>query len=126
MKVIREGDVHKVITIDGVDFEIRYGYESPRDKERGWDPEPIYPDFEKEPQYNPEGRPFVTVYHSICEHYQPKEKVSGENWCHDCKLFDRRDIYIGICTCEKRKMMAVARSGTPPDEGERGDEIACK
>ena len=100
---IREGDVYKVITIDNTTFEILYGYESPEEKIRGWEPTPIFPDFEKVPQYNSEGYPFVTVYQGICPHYRPREKVSGEEWCADCAWLEKHETYIGLCKCKERK-----------------------
>ncbi len=100
---IKEGDVHKVFTIDSVTFEIRYGYNSPEERKRGWEPTPIYPDFIEKQQYNAEGFPFVTVYQEICEHYKPKEGATGEEWCTDCEWMEKRETYIGICRCGKRK-----------------------
>ena len=100
---IREGDVYKVFTIDNTTFEIRFGYESPIEKERGWEPTPIYPDFTKEPKYDSEEYPFVTVYQSVCPHYKPRDRVSGEEWCADCEWMEKNEAYIGICRCKERR-----------------------
>lgn len=101
---IRDGDLYKVVTIDHITFEIRYGYESPETKAKGWEPTPIYPDFSQSPQYTPEGYPFVTVYQEVCEHHKPKEAVSGEDWCADCEWLEQHEAYIGICKCPLRRV----------------------
>ncbi len=101
-KKIKDGDVYKVVSIDNITFEIRYGYESPKAKENGWELMPIYPDFYENPQYTFDGYPFVTVYQGICRYYAPKEKVSGEDWCADCKWIEKRETYIGVCRCVER------------------------
>ena len=90
-------------TIDNTTFEIRFGYESPIEKERGWEPTPIYPDFTKEPKYDSEEYPFVTVYQGVCPHYKPRERVFGEEWCADCEWMEKHEAYIGICRCKERR-----------------------
>lgn len=101
MKDIREGDLYKTIVIGDRIFEIRYGYTS--EEERGrWAPVPIYPDFAKAPQYTTDGFPFVTAYQDSCPHYCSKPMATGENWCSDCKHFEKCEEYIGICRCEKK------------------------
>lgn len=101
-ETIREGDLYKIVTVADKRFEIRYGYTSEGEREL-WKPTPVYPDFIKEPQYTADGSPFATAYQDICVHYEPKPKVTGENWCNDCKLFQKHEEYIGICQCEKRR-----------------------
>ncbi len=98
---IREGDLYKIVEVAGRSFEIRYGY-SCEDERNRWEPTPIYPDFLITPEYTAEGYPFATAYQDICEHYSPKPKVTGENWCNDCTLFDKQEEYIGICKCRNR------------------------
>ena len=99
---IKEGDVYKVITIDDKSFEIRYGYETPEEKIRGWEPTPIFPDFEKNPEYTKEGCPIVTVYQNVCKHYKPKVKKHSEKWCENCNYFESKERYMGICKCKER------------------------
>ena len=104
MNKIRDGDLYKRIEIEGVKFEIRYGYVSEGERERGWEPHPIYPDFTKEPRHTKDGEPFVTAFQDVCEHYKPTAK--GEEWCHNCEWLDKRDTHIGICKCPKRRKKA--------------------
>ncbi len=99
---IREGDVHKIFSIDNVTFEIRYGYHSPEERKRGWEPIPIYPDFTETRQYTSKGYPFALVYQDVCEHYRPKTSARAEEWCENCLHFEKCEAYIGICRCEKR------------------------
>lgn len=101
MKDIREGDLHKTVVIGDRIFEIRYGYTSEEERSR-WAPVPIYPDFAKAPQYTTDGFPFVTAYQDSCPHYRSKPMATGENWCSDCKHFEKCEEYIGICRCEKK------------------------
>ena len=101
MKDIREGDLHKTVVIGDRIFEIRYGYTSEEERSR-WAPVPIYPDFAKVPQYTTDGFPFVTAYQDSCPHYCSKPMATGENWCSDCKHFEKCEEYIGICRCEKK------------------------
>ena len=103
MEQIKEGDIYKVITIDGTTLEIRYGYESPEEKKRGWEPTPIFPEFDKVPQYTREGYPIVTVYQNVCKHYRAREKVSSESWCENCRYYEGHERYVGLCKCSKRK-----------------------
>ena len=107
MKDIREGDLHKTVVIGDRIFEIRYGYTSEEERSR-WAPVPIYPDFAKAPQYTTDGFPFVTAYQDSCPHYCSKPMATGENWCSDCKHFEKCEEYIGICRCEKK-----SRADTP-------------
>ena len=102
-EAILEGTVYKVITIDNTVFEIRYGYDSPEEKKRGWEPTPLYPDFTEHPQYDSEGCPFATVYQEVCRHYRPRETVPKEKWCENCQYFEKHEQYIGICRCEKMR-----------------------
>ncbi len=102
-KGIDNDTLYKVVNIEGVSFEIRYGYESSKEIDKGWEPTPIYPDFLKNPRYTPKGYPFITVYQAICDHYEPKEDVSGEDWCNDCLWMEQHETYIGICRCKDRK-----------------------
>lgn len=111
MTEIREGSLHKKFEVEGVIFEIFYGYSTEEEKQHGWGPQPQYPVFTENPQYTARGFPFATAYQDCCEYYQPIKPKKEDNWCYNCKLFDQREKYIGICTCEKRRE-AVARSGT--------------
>ncbi len=100
--IVREGDLYKIVTVADKSFEIRYGYSC--DGERAhWEPTPVYPDFIASPKYTAEGYPFAVAYQDICEYYDPKPKATGENWCNDCAMFDKKEEFIGICKCQKRR-----------------------
>jgi len=101
MNEIKDGDFYKRVEIEGVTFEIFYRYSSEEERARGWEPLPCYPDFEEHPQYTKDGYAFAIAYQDVCKHYQPIRK--GEPWCDNCKLFDKREKYIGICQCQARR-----------------------
>ncbi|MBQ8409023.1 MAG: hypothetical protein IJY39_09190 [Clostridia bacterium] len=128
MENIKEGTFYKEVEIEGVVFKIYYGYVNDEERYSGWEPTPLYPIFEEHPQYTPRGYPFATAYQDCCPYYEPIRTGKQDNkWCFNCKLFDKREKYIGICTCEKRKL-EVARSGTQTDSPSektevRGDKI---
>lgn len=103
MHKIRDGDLYKIVEIDGVEFKIYYGYLSDSERMRGWEPYPVYPDFTKDPQYTKSGEAFATAFQGICKYYEPR--ASGESWCDNCGLFDKRDTYIGICKCPNNKKL---------------------
>ena len=122
MEKVIEGTLHKRIEIEGVTFEIYNGYSCEAEKQAGWDPSPQYPVFEEQPQYTAKGYPFAMVYQDCCEYYEPIKPRTEDNWCFNCKMFDKREKYIGICTCEKRKL-EVARSGTQTDSPSEKTEV---
>ena len=101
MHPIRDGDLHRIVEIDGVEFKIYYGYLSESEKDKGWKPYPVYPDFIKEPQYTKDGKAFATAFQDPCRHYAPRG--TGESWCSNCELFMKKDTYIGICQCSYNK-----------------------
>ncbi len=102
MDRIREGDIYKIVELDGVTFEIRYGYYG--DIERAHcEPMPIYPDFIKNPQYAENGEMFVTADQEVCMYFKSKPKASGEGWCDDCEFFDKREDFLGVCKNGKNK-----------------------
>lgn len=103
MSNIKEGELYKTLIVCDKAFDILYGYYSDAERDR-WDPIPIYPDFAKIPQYTGEGLPIVTAEQAVCEHYLPKAKASGEEWCNDCTHFKLIEEIIGICKCKQRKV----------------------
>lgn len=110
MTGIKEGDLYKIVEIEGYTFEIRYGYYEP-ELEREWnDPMPVFPNFLKEPLYTPSGRPFVTADQKICEHFSPKPKISGEDWCNDCEHLEKHEEFLGVCKCEARRNIAKTQT----------------
>lgn len=71
---------------------------------------PVYPDFEEDPEYTGEGRPFATSAQESCPHSKPKgsgEPPPGD--CGDCGWFFREQTPydpIGICMCDARRRKA--------------------
>jgi len=99
MNKIRDGDLYKIISLFGKEFEIKYGYYEEYERTRG-EPIPIYPDFERYPEHTEEGYPFVTQMQELCEH---GESEISDAYCADCKYYKHGEDLIGICTCEKNK-----------------------
>ena len=56
---IKDGALYKTIEIGGTRFDIYYGFYNEREKELGYEPTPIYPDFDKNPQYTKSGIPIA-------------------------------------------------------------------
>ena len=97
----KEGDLYRIINIDGVQFDIHYGYYEEKDRFGKYnDPIPIYPNFSENPQYNIRGEPFVTQMQDVCEHYEAQR--DGDS-CHACIHYKECEDLIGICRCEKMK-----------------------
>ncbi len=103
MKDVKEGEFYKRIEIEGRIFDIYYGYYSDAERRR-WKPTPLFPDFVKCPAYTSKGHPFVTAEQDVCEDYEPRVTVSGENWCNDCIYFRICEEIIGTCQCDNRKL----------------------
>lgn len=98
--IIREGTLYKSFEVEGIHFDIYYGYECEGERRFG-EPTPVYPDFLTAPQYTKDGYPFAVAYQIECEHYDPVRK-SDDSWCALCRFYDKREEYMGICRCEKR------------------------
>lgn len=65
---------------------------------------PVYPDFEKNPAYTDDGRPFKTAEQESCPHRKPgvPGKPSPAD-CGGCGWFHREETPcdpIGICMCD--------------------------
>ena len=99
----KEGELYKSVEIEGARFDIYYGYASEQEKKSGWEPTPQYPDFDNEPQFAENGYRFTVAYGQVCEHYEPISTTTDFIYCHNCKLFDKKEEYIGVCLCEKRR-----------------------
>lgn len=99
MQKQRDGDLYKVIFINGRVFEIRYGYYEEFERDSS-DPVPIYPDLRSNPIYDSDGRRIVTAMQDICDHF---EGDCGELGCYGCRHYRSVDDLIGICLSEKNK-----------------------
>ena len=100
--VHKEGELYKSFEIEGTRFDIYYGYESDGERQR-WDPAPVYPWFPEQPQFTSDGTPFALVYQDVCEHYDPIVAETDFGDCVNCKFFEKREQFIGLCRCPKRK-----------------------
>lgn len=101
MKRIRAGDFYKTVSVFGGIFDIYYGYYDELEKMSKYsEPIPIYPDFIKKPQYNPEGFCFVTEMQDICEHYKGR---TGIDSCYGCESFCKGEELIGLCVSENKR-----------------------
>ena len=99
----KEGDVYKIINVEGVTFEIRYGYYDPEIERGNIEPMPIFPDFIKKPQFTEKGYMFITADQPRCKHFKPKPKISDEGWCNDCEHLQLYGTCLGVCRCEQNK-----------------------
>ena len=100
MNKVRAGDLYGIISIFGHTIEIRYGYYEERERERGEEPVPIYPDFKKHPLYTYEGYPLVTQMQELCEH---GTSMFIDGCCVDCAFFCECTDLIGYCKNNKNK-----------------------
>ena len=99
MKNIKEGELYKIINIDGIEFIIKYGYYDEKERYSKYnEPIPIYPDFIKKPQYNKDGNPFVTHMQDRCKHYKGDDNLDS---CYNCSYFIIKEDLIGVCKCKK-------------------------
>lgn len=97
----REGELYRVIVLEGATFELYYGYYEDKDRENPLcEPIPIYPDFLKSPKYTDEGFPFVTDMQDACEYFKGKDPNDG---CYGCKNYRRGEEFLGVCLSESRR-----------------------
>lgn len=102
MNEIKEGALYKSFEIEGIRFDIRYGYESEEERLH-WQPSPIYPRLNERPQYTPDGTPFVLAYQEVCAQYRPIVTETDFVECANCSHFDKREELIGLCRCTQRR-----------------------
>lgn len=99
MSNIRDGDLYKIINIDGIAFEIRYGYYEEFERDRS-EPMPIYPDLISTPRYTTDGSPIVTAMQDVCHGFEGGDRDLG---CYGCRHFRECEDLIGICHHPERK-----------------------
>lgn len=97
----REGDLYAVIQTHGCTFELRYGYYEECD--RTGPPDVIYPNFKENPQYAPDGKPFVTRMQDACPHYCARRARDPDSTCGDCSYFRPGEDWFGLCACIHNK-----------------------
>ena len=96
--VPKEGEIFKIIHLNGKLFEIRYGFYEERDRYTPYaEPIPIYPNFLATPQFDENGIPFVTAMQSPCLRFiGMKTEDSG---CADCSWYCHGEELLGTCSC---------------------------
>ena len=101
MDKVKEGSLYKVIEIDNITLEIKYGYYDDADRYSKYnEPIPVYPNFKETPIYTCEGYPLVTKIQDKCDYFLGKKDVDE---CYGCKHFTEEDDMIGICSCIENK-----------------------
>jgi len=90
--------LYQVFRAGGRSFPVYLEYD-----EQLKDSYPAYPDFEKNPEYTGEGRPFATAEQESCPHRKPNaggKPPPGD--CGGCGWFYREETPydpIGVCMC---------------------------
>jgi len=93
---------YKICRVGGRSFLIYLEYD-----EQLKESYPAYPDFEENPEYTDEGRPFATAEQESCPYSKPKvpdSPLPGD--CGGCGWFYREKTPydpIGICKCDARR-----------------------
>ena len=99
----KEGDFYKTIEIEGVRFDIHYGYYDPEMERGNMEPIPLFPNFIKHPRYTEKGYMFLTADQPTCEYFKPKSSISDEGWCNDCEYIELYESCLGVCRCEQNR-----------------------
>lgn len=104
---------HRICRAGGRSFHIYLEYD-----EQLQESYPAYPDFEKQPEYTDEGRPFATAQQESCPYRKPSAAAKPlPDDCGGCGWFFREQTPydpIGICMCD-----ALRR----PGQSTRGEQI---
>ena len=93
---IREGDLYRSVVVDGIRFDILYGYYEDFER-KACDPIPVYPDLEKNPVYTNHGYRIVTQIQSPCNWFTKRDRKCDDEWCRSCKYFEDEHKLIGVC-----------------------------
>jgi len=97
----------KIIRVGGKEFRL-YEYLDESDGQFVLD----YPNFDENPEYTDEGRPFKLPVQEDCPHWE-SSKTDGHYYgdCGTCVWFSRDEplAAIGICLCEELKRASPAR-----------------
>ena len=96
----RDGDLYRIIFINGKTFEIRYGYYEEFERDRN-DPVPIYPNLLERPVYDGDGRPIVTAMQDVCDHF---DGSCGEIGCYGCAHYKAVEDLMGVCINDNKKI----------------------
>jgi len=99
MTHIRDGDLYKIIRIEDISFEIRYGYYEEYERGRS-EPVPVYPDLLSSPVFIKDGRPLVTAMQNVCEGFEGEDRELG---CFACRHFCECEDLVGLCNLESKR-----------------------
>ena len=99
--VPKEGELYKVINIEGKTFHLYYGYYEDFEREHH-EPMPIYPDLIKNPVHTESGMPIVTAMQDVCQHHIGP---SGAETCHECAHFKQEEELFGLCRCIQNRQI---------------------
>ena len=95
MYYIKEGELYKIIVIDDISIEIRYGYYDEKDRYSKYnEPIPIFPDLFNNKLYTKTGVRIVTKMQEICDCYDGMKDVTE---CYGCKYYKEYEDLIGVC-----------------------------
>ena len=97
---VEEGEVYEVLHIDGITFEIRYGFYEDYERD-GSEPIPIYPDLEKTPIYGKSGKLIVTHMQNPCAGFKPQAEDDAERCCGCCVYYPNNRQMMNICEYEE-------------------------
>lgn len=112
----REGDLYKILQVNGRPFPLYYGYYDECDRKNYLaEPMPIYPDFLRNPCYTEEGAPFVTKMQDACEHYLGA--ISGCEECAECSWYRQGEELLGICACPANRLPGREKGSEVPHDG---------
>lgn len=94
---------NRIISLDGDEVEVAFTYDS---KRKVWNGD--YPDFEEEPKFTPNGRPWVNVISDACAY-----AASESEDCGSCKYLIKNSPtdLIGICVNQKMKKPSSKKEG---------------
>ncbi|MEN6639565.1 MAG: hypothetical protein ABFC95_10240 [Smithella sp.] len=102
--------LYKVFRAGGREFSVYLEYD-----EQTAENYPAYPDFEENPEYTADGRPFATAGQESCPDCKPNtpgKPLPGD--CGGCGWFYREQTsydLIGICMCKARQRKNKTESG---------------
>lgn len=105
---IKAGDLYKVITVAGREFEIRYMDMGEVDPESKGQCIPDFPFFDEQPEYTDDRYPFTNTLNDCCEYYRTND-ATPENTCRDCIYFKDAVEEIGVCRCTARRLRGVGK-----------------
>lgn len=102
----REGDIYKVLRIDGHTFELRFGYYAEFEREN-CEPVVLYPDLSAEKRYTKNGHRIVTAIQEPCSSFEGPEHKVTDACCRDCIHYLQPDAEIGICGCTHNDINSI-------------------